>query len=86
MAKRIERCKTPSATDSTMFKRLNQSIIQLHEVQQVKSAIEHRESFFVGIFIPQYAKQKLLELQYIFFKKICDADKFEDLEMDTDSL
>ena len=28
----------------------------------------------------------MLELYYNFFKKICDTDKYEELEMDTDSL
>ena len=28
----------------------------------------------------------MLELYYIFFKKFCDTDKYDELEMDTDSL
>ena len=28
----------------------------------------------------------MLELYYNFFKKFCDFDKYEELEMDTDSL
>ena len=28
----------------------------------------------------------MLELYYTFFKKFCDIDKYEELEMDTDSL
>ena len=28
----------------------------------------------------------MLELYYNFFKKFCDTDKYEELEMDTDSL
>ena len=28
----------------------------------------------------------MLELYYNFFKKLCDTDKYEELEMDTDSL
>ena len=28
----------------------------------------------------------MLELYYTFFKKICDTDKYEELEMDTDFL
>ena len=36
-------------------------------------------------FILQYATQRMLELYYSFFKKFCDADKNEELEMDTDS-
>ena len=28
----------------------------------------------------------MLEIYYNFFKKLCDTDKYEELEMDTDSL
>ena len=28
----------------------------------------------------------MLELYYIFFEKFCDTDKYEELEMDTDTL
>ena len=34
----------------------------------------------------QYAKLRRLELYYNFFNKFCDIDKYEELEMDTDSL
>ena len=34
----------------------------------------------------QYAKLRMLELYFIFFKKFCDTEKYEELEMDTDSL
>ena len=58
---------------------------QLYEVELVKSEIEHREPIIVGFFILQYAKLRMLELFYNFFKKFCDTDKYEELEMDTDS-
>ena len=69
-----------------MFKRLNHITDQLYGVELVKLEIEHREPIIVGCFILQYAKQRMLELYYIFFKKFCDTDKYEELEMDTDSL
>ena len=71
--------KTHSAINSKMFKRPNHNADQLYE-------IEHREPIIVGFFILQYAKQRMLELYYNFFKKFCDTDKYEELEMDTDSL
>ena len=40
----------------------------------------------MGFFILQDAKQRILELYYNFFKKFCDTDKYEELEMDTDCL
>ena len=78
--------KTHSAIKSKMFKRLNHITDQLYEVELVKPEIEHREPNIVGFFILQYAKLRMLELYYKFFKKLCDTDKYEDLEMDTDSL
>ena len=51
-----------------------------------KSTIEHREPIIVGVFILQYAKLRNLELYYNFFDEFCDLNKFEELEMETDSL
>ena len=69
-----------------MFKRLNIINEKLYEVEFIKSDIEHREPIIVGFFILQYAKLRILELYYNFFAKYCDINKFEELEMDTDSL
>ena len=77
--------KTHSAINSKMFKRLNHITDQLYEVELVKPEIEHREPISVGFFILQYAKQRMLELYYTFFKNLCDTDNYEELEMDTDS-
>ena len=78
--------KAHSAINSKMFKRLNHITDQLYEVELVKTEIEHREPIFVGFFILKYAKVRMLELYYKFFKNFCDTDKYEELEMDTDSL
>ena len=78
--------KTHSALYSKLFKRLNHITDQLYEVELIKSEIEHREPIIVGSFILQYAKLRMLELYYNFFKKFCDTDKNEELDMDTDSL
>ena len=69
-----------------LFKRPNFISDQLHEVELVKSEIEHRELIIVGFFVLQYAKLRMLELYYNFFKKFCDSEKYEELEIDTDSL
>ena len=69
--------KTHSAINSKMFKCLNHITDQLYEVELVKSEIEHREPIIVGFFILQYAKLRMLELYYNFFKKFCDTDKYE---------
>ena len=69
-----------------MFSRLGQINDQLYEVELAKSKIEQKEPINVGIFILQYAKLRMLELYYNFFKKFCEFDKYEEMEMDTNSL
>ena len=69
-----------------MFKHLSYVNDQLYEVEFLKSEIEHREPIIVWVFILQYAKLRMLELYFNFFDKYCNVTKFEDLEMDTDSL
>ena len=39
-----------------------------------------------GLLFLQNARHRMLELYYFFFKKFCDTDKYEELEMDTDSI
>ena len=60
--------KTHSAINSKMFKRLNHITDQLYEGELVKSEIERREPIIVGFYILQYAKLRMLELHYNFFK------------------
>ena len=78
--------KSHSAIDGKFFKRPNHITDLLYEVELVKSEIEHREPMTVGFFILQFAKLRMLELYYNFFKKFSDTDTYEELEMDTDSL
>ena len=78
--------KTRRAINTKLFKRLDHINDQLYEVELAKAEIEHREPIIVGFFILQYAKLRILELYYNFFEKVCDVNKFEELEMDTDSL
>ena len=78
--------KTNSAVNSKMFKRHKHITDQLYEVEPVKPEIEHREPIIVGYFILQYAKLRMLELYYNFFKNFCDTDKYGEHEMETDSL
>ena len=74
------------AVQYKLFKRPNFITDQLYEVELVKSETEHREPIIVGFFILQNAKLRMLELYYNFFKKFCDTENYEELEMDTDSL
>ena len=52
----------------------------------VKSEVNHKEPIIVGFFILQYAKLTMLQLFYNFFQLFCDSQKYELIEMDTDSL
>ena len=58
----------------------------LYEIELVKAQMEHKKAIIVRFFILQNAKLRMLELYYNFFTKFCDLTKFEELEMDTDSL
>ena len=78
--------KTHGAINTKLFKRLDYINDQLYEVELAKAEIEHREPILVGFFILQYSKLRMLELYYNFFERFCDVNKFEELEMDTDSL
>ena len=78
--------KTNRAINSPFFKKLQYINDSVYEVEHVKAEIEHREPIIVSFFILQYAKLRMLELYYNFFKQYCDESKFEELAMDTDSL
>ena len=75
--------KTHSAINNICFKQLKFISDQLYDVELVKSKIELREPIIVWFFILQYAKLGMLEFSY---KKFCVTEKYEELEMDTDSL
>ena len=57
----------------------------MYEVELAKARIEHKEQIIVGFFFLQYAKLQMLELYYNFFTRFRDVNKFQELEMDTDS-
>ena len=78
--------KTHAAINSKLFKKLDYVNNSLYEVELAKAQIEHKEPIIVRFFILHYAKLPMLELYYNFFTRFCDVNKFEELEMDTDSL
>ena len=78
--------KTHGAINTKLFKRLDHINDQLYEVELAKAEIEHRKPILVGFFIFQNAKLRILELYHNFFEKFRDVNKFEELEMDTNSL
>ena len=77
--------KTHGAIDSKLFKKLDHVNNSLYEVEPAKAQIVHKEPIIVGFFILQYATLRMLEPYYNFFTRFCDVNKFEELEMDTDS-
>ena len=78
--------KSHNAININMFQRMNHITDQLYEVELVKPEIEDWEPIIVGFSILQYAKLRMLEHFYYFFERFCDSDKFEEIEIDTDSL
>ena len=86
VTKNLSNEKTHGAINTKFFKRLDHINDQLYEVELAKAEIEHREPIIVGFFKLQYAKLKMLELYCNFFERFCDVNKFEESEMDTDSL
>ena len=78
--------KTHAAINSKLFQRLDHVNNSLYEVELVKAQIEHKEPIIVGFLIHQYANLRMLEFYYNFFTRFCDVNKFEESEMDTDSL
>ena len=84
--KYLDEKKTNRAINSPFFKQLQYINNSVYEVEHVKAQIEHREPIIVGFFILQYAKLRMLELYFHFFKQYCDESKIEELEMDTDSI
>ena len=77
--------KTLSAITIKFLKRLNFITDQISEVELVKSETEHSAPIIDRFFAWQYAKLRMLELCYTFFKKFCDTKKYEELEMDTET-
>ena len=78
--------KTHGAINTKLFERLDHINDQLYEVELAKAEIERREPIIVGFFILQYTKHRKLELHYNFFERFRDVNKFEELEVGTDSL
>ena len=78
--------KTHAAINSKLFKKLDHVNNSLYEVELAKAQIDHTEQINVRFFFLQCAKQRILELYYNFLNRFCDVNKFEELEMDTDSL
>ena len=78
--------KAHAANNRELFRKLDHVNNSLFEVELAEAQIEHKEPVIVGFFIIQYAKLRMLELYYNFFTRFCHVNKFEELEIETDSL
>ena len=78
--------KTHAAINTKQFIKVDYVNNSLYEVELDKAQIDHKEPVIVGFFILQYGKLPMLELCYNLFTKFCDINKFEELEMDKESL
>ena len=78
--------KTHAAVNSKLLEKLDHVNNSLLDVEEAKAQIEQKKPIIVGFFILQYAKLRRLELYYNFSARFSDVNKFEELEMDTDSL
>ena len=77
--------KTHAAINSKLFKKLYHVNNALYETELAQAQIERKQLIIVRFFSLQNAKLRMLDLYYNF-TKLCDVHKFEELEMDTDSL
>ena len=68
------------------FKNLIVLLSSIYEDENVKSEVNHKEPIIVGFPILQYGKLTMLHLFYNFFQLFRDSQKYELIEMDTDSL
>ena len=68
------------------YKILNVLPSSIYEVEMFKSEVNHKEPIIVGFFILQYANLTTLKLFYNFFQLLCECQKYELIEKDTDSL
>ena len=66
--------KTHKIINEPLFNRLNTVQKDLHEIELLKSTIEHTEPIGAYMFILQYATLRMLELYYIIFDRFCNVN------------
>ena len=77
--------KAHKAINSKFIKKFNHLLDKMYEIESSKADVEHKEPIIVGFFILQYAKVRMLEVFYNFFRKFFDFNSCEEMEMDRDS-
>ena len=79
------RAEVDKLVNEWTFKNLKVLPSSIYEVEVVKSEVNHKEPIIVGFFILQYAKLTMLQLFYKFFQPLCDFQKYEQIEIITNS-
>ena len=77
--------KTHAAINSELIRKLDFVDNALYEVEVAKAENESKKLIVVGLIL-QHAKLPILDLYNTFFNKFCDENKFEELDLNTDSL
>ena len=75
--------KASQASNDNRFKKLCELKDELFEVESAKNKITLDLPIYLGYFILQYAKLRMLEWYYDFLDKFVERDDFEYIEMDT---
>ena len=78
--------KTKAAIRNQHFRRLDHVNNALHKIELAQAQTEVKEPKIAGFFVLRCTKQRMLELNYYLSTKVYDVNKFNFLEMDTDSL
>ena len=77
-----EACK---CVNQPVFRKLSELDDDLYEIESAKKSIKLDLPIYLGYFILQYAKLRMLEYYYDCLDKILDRADYQYLEMDTDS-
>ena len=80
-----ERSEACSAVNQPNFKKLTELDYELFEIESVKKSITLDLPIYLGYFVLQYAKLRMLEFYYDCLDELIDRSDFEYIEMDTDS-
>ena len=77
--------KATMKTNQPVFKKLTELDDELFEIESVKKEIKLDLPIYLGYFILQYAKLRMLEFYFDFVDKYIERRDFQYLETDTDS-
>ena len=73
------------AVNQPTFRKITELDDELYEIESAKKKILLNLPIYLGYYILQYAKLRMLEFYYDFFDEYVDRSDFDYIEMDTDS-